>query len=305
MNGLLIIDKPPGVSSFDMVRRARRWCATRKVGHAGTLDPLATGVLPVAVGSATRLVEYLMEGDKVYRAELRLGQSTTTQDSEGEVLAERDWHGVGRDDFASALHSFIGEIEQLPPMYSALKRDGKPLYQLAREGVEVERQPRPIRIDSINVESFEPPLATITVGCGKGTYIRTLCHDIGELLGCGAHMTALRRVACGRFTLADSSSPEVLEALVSAGRALPLLSPAQALADWPALTIEGADLQRLNDGVAPSVTACQASTLEAGERLCFLDGERLAAIARFAPGGVGKRPGDFELLKVFPPTRGS
>jgi tRNA pseudouridine55 synthase len=302
MNGVLIIDKAQGPTSFDVVRQVRRLCRVRRVGHAGTLDPMATGVLPVAIGSATRLVEYMMAGDKTYQATLKLGASTDTQDSEGQVFEEKDWQHVDRAALDQAVSGFTGEISQLPPMYSALKKDGKPLYQLARQGIEVERQPRSVRIDSFEIDDFSPPFITFTVRCSKGTYVRTLCHDLGQVLNCGAHMTALRRVSCGRFDIPASHTLEELQALAEQGRPLPLLSPAEVLADWPALTVAGAALGRLRDGVAPDMTGLDVSGLAAGDRLCFLADGILVAIARFAPGGHGKRPGDFEIIKVFPPV---
>jgi tRNA pseudouridine55 synthase len=301
MNGILIIDKPQGVTSFDMVRQARRWCQTRRVGHAGTLDPLATGVLPIAVGWSTRLVEYMMAGEKIYQATMKLGVATDTQDSEGQVLEEKDWQHVNRQALDEALVGFIGQIDQLPPMYSALKKDGQPLYKLARQGIEVERQLRSITIESLVIDDFAPPFVTFTVRCSKGTYVRTLCHDLGIALNCGAHMTALRRLACGQFDVTVSRTPDEIQELVEQGKPLPLLSPADALADWPALTVTGQLLDRLQDGVAPSMADLDVSNLSAGDRVRFLNDGALVAVANFAPGGHGKRPGDFELTKVFPP----
>ena len=300
MNGLLIIDRPQDVTSFDMVRQSRRWCKTRRVGHAGTLDPLATGVLPIAVGWATRLVEYMMAGEKTYQATMKLGATTDTQDSEGQSLETKDWQHVDRETFDAALSGFLGPIQQLPPMFSALKKDGQPLYKLARQGIEVERQPRSITIESLVVDEFAPPYVTFTVRCSKGTYVRTLCHDIGQKLNCGAHMTALRRLACGQFDVKVSHTPDEIQALVDQGKPLPLLSPADALADWPALSVTGPLLDRLQDGVAPSMADLDVSGLNAGDRVRFLSDGTLVAIANFFPGGHGKRPGDFKLTKVFP-----
>ena len=300
MNGILIIDKPQDVTSFDMVRQTRRWCKTRRVGHAGTLDPLATGVLPIAVGWATRLVEYMMAGEKTYQATMKLGVSTDTQDSEGQALETKDWQHVDRESFDTILGDFVGTIQQLPPMFSALKKDGQPLYKLARQGIEVERQPRSITIESLVVDEFSPPYVTFTVRCSKGTYVRTLCHDIGQELNCGAHMTALRRLACGQFDVTVSHTPNEIQALVEQGKPLPLLSLADALADWSTLSITGSLLDRLQDGVAPSMADLDVSGLNAGDRVRFLSDGTLVAIANFAPGGHGKRPGDFELTKVFP-----
>jgi tRNA pseudouridine55 synthase len=300
MNGILIIDKPQDVTSFDMVRQTRRWCKTRRVGHAGTLDPLATGVLPIAVGLATRLVEYMMAGEKTYQATLKLGASTDTQDSEGQSLETKDWQHVDREAFDAAISGFLGPIQQLPPMFSALKKDGQPLYKLARQGIEVERQPRSITIESLVVDEFAPPYVTFTVRCSKGTYVRTLCHDLGQKLNCGAHMSALRRLACGQFDVKVSYTPDEIQELVDQGKPLPLLSPADALADWPTLSVAGPLLDRLQDGVAPSMADLDVSGLNAGDRVRFLSDGTLVAIANFSPGGHGKRPGDFELTKVFP-----
>lgn len=300
MNGVLVIDKIQGMTSFDVVRQVRRLCKVRRVGHAGTLDPLATGVLPVAVGWATRLVEYMMAGDKCYQATMKMGAFTDTQDSEGQILQEKDWQHVDRAALDEAILGFVGQIDQLPPMYSALKKDGKPLYQLARQGIEVERQPRSIRIDSFVVDAFAPPYVTFTVRCSKGTYVRTLCHDLGERLNCGAHMTALRRLACGPFDESVSHSLQELQELVEQGKPLPLLTPAAVLSDWPALTVSGAVLGRLQDGVAPDMADLDVSALAAGDRVCFLAEDSLVAVAHFTPGGHGKRPGDFEIIKVFP-----
>ena len=291
MNGIIVIDKPQGMTSFDVVRKVRRLCKTRRVGHAGTLDPLATGVLPVAVGWATRLVEYMMEGEKVYLAVMKLGETTDTQDAEGTVLEKKDWGHVDRDALEAAAAEFVGTIDQLPPMYSALKKDGKPLYQLARQGIEVERQPRKVTIESLQIDEFTPPSVTLTVRCSKGTYIRTLCHDLGARLGCGAHMTSLRRLACGTFDINSAHTLEELESLAETGEKIPLQTPAQALADWPSVSLSGEPLQRLQDGVAPDASALDMDGIVEGDKLKFVADELLVAVARFVPGGGGKRPG--------------
>lgn len=300
MNGLLIIDKPAGMTSFDVVRQVRRMTKTRRVGHAGTLDPMATGVLPVAVGTATRLIEYLMAGDKAYRATLKLGSATDTQDSEGQVLEEKPWHDIDRAAVNAAVENFIGEIDQLPPMYSALKKDGQPLYKLARQGIEVDREPRRVHVESLTIDEFSPPYMTFTVTCSKGTYVRTLCHDIGQILGCGAHMTDLRRLSCGRFDLAASHPLQVFMELSEQGRALPFLSLADILADWKALTVDGVILERLQNGVAPHMADLEGDEPVAGDKVRLIAEDKLVAIARYTPGDESKRSGDFELLKVFP-----
>ncbi len=228
MNGVLIIDKPQGKTSFDIVRQVRRMCKVRRVGHAGTLDPLATGVLPVAVGWATRLVEYMMAGDKSYQATMRLGVSTDTQDSEGQILEEKDWQHVDRAALDDVVVNFVGEIDQLPPMYSALKKDGKRSTSWHVKGSRLSEAPSGTHRQLV-VDEFAPPLVTFTVRCTKGTYIRTLCHDIGQMLNCGAHMTALRRLACGNFDTSVSHTLEELQELVEQGKKLPFLTPAEVL----------------------------------------------------------------------------
>jgi len=298
MNGLLIIDKPAGLTSFDVIRQLRRCCRTRRVGHAGTLDPMATGVLPVALGYATRLLEYLMAGEKSYRATLQLGAATDTQDSEGQVTTTGAWQQISLPEVEAACRVLTGTIQQTPPMFSALKRNGKPLYQLAREGVEVHREARPVIIDSIEILRFEPPAIDLQVDCGKGTYIRTLCHDLGGLLGCGAHMTALRRTRNGIFEQAASHPLDDIVRLAAEDKPLPLLSPEQALADWPGLLVEDEAVARLKNGVAPRLAELSGSA-QPGQLVRLMAADRLAAVARF-PRGCGESAGAAcELLKVF------
>jgi tRNA pseudouridine55 synthase len=301
MNGLLLVDKPCGITSFEVVRKVRRWCGTRQVGHCGTLDPAASGVLPVAVGSVTRLVEYLLVGDKEYLATLRLGVVTDTQDADGQVLVTHSWAGIDRGVLESAAAPFRGAISQTPPMYSALKRDGVPLYRLARQGQEVERTPRAVQIDTLELLEVAPPLVTLRIVCSKGTYIRTLCHDLGQQLGCGAHLAALRRTRCGSFGIGACFTIAHLEQLAAAGQPLPLIAPAQVLADWPGLQVQGAARFRLTNGIAPTLTdVTGADGLVPGQPVRLLADSQLAATARYAPEGKGTRHGDFLLDKVFP-----
>ena len=298
MNGLLIIDKPAGLTSFDVVRQLRRSCNTRRVGHAGTLDPMATGVLPVALGYATRLLEYLMAGEKRYLATLQLGAATDTQDAEGQVTATGDWRPVTLPAVEVICQSMVGTIQQTPPMYSALKQNGTPLYKLAREGVEVHREARSVRIDSIEILRFAPPEIDLQVDCGKGTYIRTLCHDLGDRLGCGAHLTALRRTRNGLFDAAASHPLDAIVRLAAEGHPLPLLSPEQALADWPALQVQGDAVARLRNGVAPRLTEF-SGTAQPGQLVRLMVAGRLAAVARFPRDSGAQAKAACELLKVF------
>ena len=203
MNGIVIVDKPQGWTSQDVTARLRRVFNTRRIGHGGTLDPMATGVLPVFVGRATRGVEFFEHAEKVYETVLRLGITTDTEDITGTVLTEQDAFVTGSM-VEEVLTQFRGEIMQIPPMYSALKVNGQKLYDLARKGKEVERQPRPITIHELTLLGMEADGIRLRVHCSKGTYIRTLCKDIGEALGCGGCMAALRRVEAGEYTAAEA-----------------------------------------------------------------------------------------------------
>ncbi len=221
LSGLLIIDKPVGPTSHDVVGRVRRVAGLRRVGHAGTLDPLASGVLLVCLGRATRLVEYLVGLDKVYETTVRLGQSTDTYDAEGEVTAERPVTTTEADILA-ALPAFRGAIRQRVPAYSAVKRDGRPLYKSARRGEHIELPERDVVIHALDLSVYDPPLLTLRVACSSGTYIRSLVHDLGQALGCGGHVVALRRTAVGRFTVDEALALDDLAPDVAAARLLPL-----------------------------------------------------------------------------------
>lgn len=209
MNGIIIVDKPQGKTSHDIVYAIRRLTGIKKVGHTGTLDPMATGVLPICIGSATKVSDMLTLSDKAYTAEFVLGKTTDTLDAEGEILTETEVNVTG-DEIRAAVMSFVGEIEQIPPMYSAIKQNGKKLYELARQGIEVERKPRKVTINSIDILEINGKTVTIDVSCSKGTYIRTLCADIGEKLGVGAYMTKLRRTKTGMFDIFESHTLEEL-----------------------------------------------------------------------------------------------
>lgn len=207
MDGILNVLKPPGMTSFDVVAYLRGLLKEKKIGHTGTLDPGAVGVLPVCIGKATKTIEYLVDKDKVYRAELTLGTSTDTQDNYGTVLKVCEVNFT-REQIYSAIMSFVGSYSQIPPMYSAVKVEGKKLYELARDGITIEREPRKVNIYSIDIIEIKGNKAIFDVVCSKGTYIRTLCSDIGEKLGCGGHMSFLVRTRAGRFELSDSLTLE-------------------------------------------------------------------------------------------------
>jgi len=247
VDGVLLLDKPSGMSSNDALQKARRLFSAAKAGHTGTLDPLASGLLPLCFGEATKFSADLLNADKTYEAELRLGISTRTGDAEGETIEERP---VGTDEaaFAAILPRFFGSQQQIPPMYSALKRDGRPLYELARQGIEVEREARTITIHELELLAFAAPFARIRVRCSKGTYIRTLAEDIGKALGCGAHLTALRRTGVGDLVLPRALTLAEIEAHDEAARST-LLQPVDALLqDLPAATLDDAGRQRFANG---------------------------------------------------------
>ena len=204
MDGIVNVMKPAGMTSHDVVAKLRRVYHTKKVGHTGTLDPDAIGVLPICVGQATRLVEYFTEKDKTYKVIMKFGNETTTQDSSGEVTITTELPTLSKAEFCAVTEQFIGEIQQVPPMYSAIKKDGQPLYKLAREGVEVEIEPRPVTIHGIKVLMYNKESAMLEVHCGKGTYIRTLCQDLARACGSSAHMTYLMRLSSGDFNIADA-----------------------------------------------------------------------------------------------------
>ncbi|MBM7868988.1 tRNA pseudouridine55 synthase [Clostridium pascui] len=210
MNGVINVYKPSGITSFDVVRTIKRLSKTKKVGHTGTLDPMATGVLPVCIGNATKIVDYIMQNHKVYKATLKLGVTTDTYDREGKILSENKLNDISDKHIEEVIKGFIGEIEQMPPMYSALKVNGKRLYELAREGIEIERQKRKITIYDINIENIEIPYVEFTVKCSKGTYIRSLCYDIGDVLKVGGAMWDLKRVETGTFSIENSIALEDL-----------------------------------------------------------------------------------------------
>ncbi len=229
MNGLLNVNKPQGITSHDVVNVVRRLAGIRRVGHAGTLDPLATGVLVLLVGPATRLARFFSGARKRYRAVIRLGETTTTYDAEGEVVARRPI-SVSRAELESALAHFRGDLLQVPPMYSAVKIQGQKLYKLARAGEEIEREPRPVTIHALALLEWSPPELTVELTCSAGTYVRSLAHDLGERLGCGAHLRALVRLSAGAFRLEESHSLDDLRAFAEANRfAEALIPPAQAL----------------------------------------------------------------------------
>ncbi|MEJ2746347.1 MAG: tRNA pseudouridine(55) synthase TruB [Anaerolineae bacterium] len=248
IEGVLSIDKPGGMTSHDVIQRVRRLTNIRRIGHAGTLDPLATGVLLLCVGRAARLVEYLVGQDKVYEATVRLGQTTNTYDAEGEVVAERPFSHITPGQIEQTLSQFRGPIQQRPPRYSAIKKDGQPLYKLARAGIDVEPPLREVTIYALEIEAVDLPEVRLRVSCSSGTYVRSLAHDLGQALGCGGHVTALRRVAVGDFAV-ETAVP--LDQLTETNWQDYLLASDTAVAHLPRLNLSAAATTQLQNGQRP------------------------------------------------------
>ena len=249
LSGILNVDKPPDITSHGVVDVVRRIAGQRKVGHAGTLDPMATGVLLLCLGQATRVSEYLMAGRKRYRATIVLGATTDTYDAEGEVVTTGGRTAFSRTEIESALQGFVGSISQVPPMYSAIKKDGQPLYRLARQGKRVEREPRLIEIDGIVLLEWTAPAMIVEVSCSPGTYIRSLAHDLGQALGSGAYLASLVRLQSGHFTLEDAVSLSRLEEAFRHGQEMEYVLPLdEALLDWPAMVVGQEEARRIAHG---------------------------------------------------------
>jgi tRNA pseudouridine 55 synthase len=281
MNGILLIDKPMGWTSSDVVAKLRGVLHEKRIGHSGTLDPMATGLLVLFVGRATRAVEFAESHDKRYLARLRLGLATDTQDTTGTPVGGTP-RPVSREELEAALSRFRGEIEQIPPMYSAIKVKGRKLYQYARDGREVERTARRVTIDGIEVEAVRPPFAWFTVECSKGTYVRTLCHDIGEKLGCGGAMDSLCRVQSGSFRLEDSVKIDEVRDLLAEGRLEEkLIGLERLLKDYPVFVCDEAHEKALLNGNRLDPEWGSGTAVPEGPIAVKDSGGRIKALYRF------------------------
>ena len=274
-SGILNIDKPQGFTSHDLVVRVRQASGARRVGHAGTLDPMATGVLLVCFGQGTRVTEYLMESPKAYRAQVTLGITTETGDAEGKVVSRSDPSGIALQEIEHALASFQGRIQQVPPIYSALKKEGVPLYRLARQGVPVEPTSREVEILGLEVLDWAPPFLEIEVICSPGTYIRALARDLGEKLGCGAHLSSLTRLRCGRFTLEEAATLQEVEEAFHGGFWGLLTHPIdEALLQFEAFVLDREKEKRVRHGQSipgePANTPFLRAYSNAGEFVALL-----------------------------------
>lgn len=283
MDGILNILKPPSVTSFDIVKKIRSLVQIKKVGHTGTLDPDAVGVLPICLGKATRVVEYMMDDHKFYRAEVTLGQVTDTQDSRGKVLASADIPEIDLGELKDLVKEFLGVQQQVPPMVSAVKYQGRRLYELARQGIEVERQPRRVEIFALKILRYEWPRFWIDVSCSKGTYIRTLAHDIGQALGCGAHLSYLIRTATGEFTLEDSVTiAEILEAVHQKRLAELLLPIDWGLGTFQKVLIKEQVVKKAINGVQLQIGDYEycPKNLQAGQLMRIYFGDKLISLSK-------------------------
>jgi len=263
VNGILLLDKGIGLTSNTALQKVKRLYQAAKAGHTGSLDPLASGLLPLCLGEATKLSSFLLDADKAYTGVCKLGVKTSTADAEGEVIAIRPVPALNEAQLGEVLERFVGDIEQIPPMHSAIKVQGQPLYKLAHQGIEVARQPRPVTVHSLRLTRLESDEFAFDLHCSKGTYVRTLVEDIGEVLGCGAHLSALRRTEVGPFNLSNAITLETLEQIAEeaglAGLDARLIPMDQALDTWPAVHLSENSAYYVRQGQAVQVAKAPSS----------------------------------------------
>jgi len=271
VDGIININKPSGMTSFSVVAKIRHLSHEKKVGHSGTLDPLATGVLPVYLGQATRIIEYVTDTTKTYRAEIEFGKTTTTFDGEGEIVGQTNAASLTLETLRTVTGKFIGEISQVPPAFSAVKQNGTPLYRLARAGEEVRPQARKIRIEKIDILDWNPPVATIEIECTKGTYIRSLAHDLGQVTGYGAYLKSLVRTRSGAFKLADAITLDEMTAAFNSGTYAKFIHPIDhVLDDLPKTEVDAATAANIKNGICialpdvPTDKCCRVYDAERG-----------------------------------------
>jgi tRNA pseudouridine55 synthase len=307
IDGLLVVDKPEGMTSLDVVKEIKRRFHVRKAGHIGTLDPFATGVLPVAINEGTKVIPFLEEEPKEYEGVLKLGEETTTDDLTGEVICKKSWEHVTSELIHTVFQNFLGRIRQIPSMFSAIKVQGKPLYRLARKGIEIERKEREVEINDIRVEDIDLPKVRFKVSCSKGTYIRTLGKDVGKEIGCGAHLLSLRRIRSGPFTLERAISWERLNEFSEAEKLSPwLISLKEALSGLPEVVGDKRLVEKIRYGKEMQVRDLAAEplpTLEKGQWLKMTSSQdELVAILRAEVRGSGSAETHPESV-IFRPLR--
>jgi len=276
VSGVLVLDKPIGLTSHDVVQIVRRGTGIRRAGHTGTLDPRASGVLVILVGPAVRLSEFVSASDKRYQATIHMGSSTDTYDSEGAITDETPVEDIEEEAFDEILQTFVGEIEQVPPPYSAVKVKGRKAYEMARKGEEVELEPRKINVYSLDVLEWAPPETVIDVYCSSGTYVRSLANDLGQAMGTGAHLIGLRRTKSGRFTLRDAVPLRRLREAFDAGDWYKFLIPAaEALADWPMVELDADEVEKVRHGhrvpAEPDQTGWARGVTQQGDLVALLE----------------------------------
>lgn len=313
MDGILIVDKPEGITSLDVAREMKRRFGVKKAGHVGTLDPFATGVLPIVINEGTKLVPFLGEGPKEYEVTLKLGEETTTDDWTGQVVTSRPWEEVLPEKIEAVVRAFLGKIRQMPPMFSAVKIAGRPLYRLARKGIEVERKEREVEIYGVQMEGIDLPLVRLKVFCSKGTYIRALGRDIGRKIGCGAHLLRLRRTRSGPFTLGEAISWERIKEFSNPSLLSPwLISLKAALPSLPEVVGDEHLVRKVRLGRKMTVQDLSLQNLPAFEKgeylkICSLE-EELVAVLRSEMRGADIRRANpeavaFRPLRIFQPQR--
>ncbi len=291
--GYLNVNKPPDWTSTDVVRKLKGMTKTKKIGHGGTLDPIATGVLPICLGNGTRFAEMILLGTKEYRLTVKLGVATNTYDTEGEVTSEADFSGVTQQAAEEALDGFRGEIQQKPPMFSAIKHNGKRLYELARQGIEVERKTRQVKVERLELTRWEPPEVELEVECSHGFYARSLAHDFGETLGCGAHLTGLVRTRSGRFEIERSHTLEEIQQRVDSGDWHELVEPVDfTLQHLPSVKLDPVTAEAVQHGQSLSVAQFgPPAGAQPGQQLRAYDADsQLIAILVYEPEKLGWRP---------------
>lgn len=307
MNGVLVIDKPKGWTSHDVVARVRKILKVKKAGHGGTLDPLATGVLPIYLDEGTKLVPFNLEGTKEYLATMKLGQETDTLDANGKVTSEREGFCCSREEIEKVLGQFRGSIQQIPPHFSAIKRGGLPLYKRARAGEKPSLIKREATIHTLSLQGVSLPYVTLEVTCGRGTYIRSLCADIGRALGCGAHLVELRRLRSGKFTIEQALSLDDLSQLVEQEKVEARIIPLKDGVDISGeIWVETGTAERVRRGQALRLSDLpenQRGRMKRGQRVGLLYGsDKLLAIAEFqvdGDPGLGGDPQVLRILRVF------
>jgi tRNA pseudouridine55 synthase len=286
LDGILNIDKPTGKTSYGVVAAVKRLSGERRIGHTGTLDPDATGVLPVCLGQGTRIIEFINDTAKIYRAVIKLGIATDTYDGSGRVTYRGDTSAIDRVMFESAFEPFRGAIRQTPPMYSAVKHQGQPLYKLARAGISVERKSRPVTIQRLELIDWQPPSAALEIECSQGTYIRSLAHDLGQALGCGAHLKSLVRTRCGVFDIEDAVSFPELEEAFKKGHVEKYLYPVDfVLQDYNAVVVDDAAEAAIRNGNAVDVSVDSGPESHGGSRYCraYSQDGRFLGMLRYVP----------------------